>query len=49
MITLTQKFRVKKIPKSFACLEAELLHEVLLDILQTVHAVLDIHVNLRPL
>ena len=34
---------------SLACLEAKLLHEVLLDLLQTAQAVLDLHVNLRPL
>ena len=34
---------------SLACLEAKLLHEVLLDLLQTAQAVLDLHVNPRPL
>ena len=38
----------KKI-KSLAYTEAKLLHEVVLDLLQPVQAVLDLQVNLRPL
>ena len=35
--------------KSLACLEVKLLHEVILDPLQSVQAVLDLQVNLRVL
>ena len=35
--------------KSLACLEVKLLHEVILDLLQSVQAVLDLQVNLRVL
>ena len=34
---------------SLACLEVELLLEVLLDLLQPIRAVLSLQVNLRPL
>ena len=34
---------------SLACLEVELLLEVLLDLLQPIQAVLSLQVNLRPL
>ena len=39
---------LKKI-RSLACSEAELLHEVLLDLLQPIQAVLALQVHLRPL
>ena len=39
---------LKKI-RSLACLEAELLHEDVLDLLQPIQAVLDFQVNLGPL
>ena len=39
---------LKKI-RSLACLEAELLREDVLDLLQPIHAVLDLRVNLGPL
>ena len=39
---------LKKI-RSLACSEAELLHEDVLDLLQPIQAVLDLHVNLGPL
>ena len=35
--------------KSLACSEAELLREDLLDLLQPIQPVLDLHVNLRAL
>ena len=44
-----QKTWVLKKPKSLACLEVELLLEVLLDLLQPIQAVLSLQVNLRPL
>ena len=40
---------VYKKSKSLAYSEAKLLDEVLLDLLQSVHAVLDLQVNLGPL
>ena len=44
-----QKNWVLKKPMSLACLEVELLLEVLLDLLQPIQAVLSLQVNLRPL
>ena len=38
-----------KKPKSLSCLEVKLLHEVILDLLQPIQAVLDLQVNLRVL
>ena len=35
--------------KSLACSEAELLHEVILDLLQPLQPILDLQVNLRRL
>ena len=35
--------------RSLACSEAELLHEVLLDLLQPIQVVLDLQVNMRPM
>ena len=46
MIPYTQKRGVKK---SLSCLEVELLHEVLLDLLQPIQVVLDLQVNMRPM
>ena len=47
MISNTQEYEVKKKPKSLACSEVKLLHEVVLDHLQPIQAVLDLQVNLR--
>ena len=43
-----KNLELKKI-RSLACLQAELLHEDVLDLLQPIHAVLDLQVNLGPL
>ena len=48
-VSSCQKTWVLKKPKSLACLEVELLLEVLLDLLQPIQAVLSLQVNLRPL
>ena len=49
MIPHTQKPGGLKKIRSLACLEAELLREDVLDLLQPIHAVLDLRVNLGPL
>ena len=49
MIPHTQNPGFKKKIRSLACLEAELLHEVLLDLLQPVQAVLALQAHLGPL
>ena len=49
MIPHSQKPGFLKKIRSLACSEAELLHEVLLDLLQPVQAVLALQVHLRPL
>ena len=38
-----------KKPKSLACLEVKLLHEIVLDLLQPIQAVLALQDDLRPL
>ena len=48
MIPYTPKPGFKK-NKSVACLEIELLHEVLHDLLQPIQVVLDLQVNMRPM
>ena len=49
MIPHTKKPGGLKKIRSLACLEAELLREDVLDLLQPIHAVLDLRVNLGPL
>ena len=50
MISHIQQHGVlKKNPKSLACSEVKLLHEVIPDLLQPVQVVLDLQVNLRTL
>ena len=49
MISHAQKHGGFKKTMSLACLEVELLLEVLLDLLQPIRAVLSLQVNLRPL
>ena len=49
MIPHTQKPGVEKKIKFLAHLEAKLLHEDVLDLLQPIHAVLDLRFNLGPL
>ena len=48
MIPHAKKTGFKK-NMSLACLEVELLLEVLLDLLQSIQAILSLQVNLRPL